>query len=342
MAAEKVIVYGYDTSPMYMKVRYVLLMKRIPHSVVYVEDKPPRPQLLEFGITYRRIPVASIGNDVYFDTRLIIDELERRFTPEQGFPSVYTANGPVEKLLMTHYADNNIFPIAASFIPASRLSAEFKKDRQQFNPTMDFEALNNDKPRFLSQLRTHMYIMQSIIAKSSTPWLLSTPEPTIVDIALFNLVNWAIRLRATSVLILPASKAPAEYRQVMEWVEAMRARTAVEIEDASNPAGKPPKMDKDTAAHYALNASPTGSLMGKKLFVDPAEPLIQAGWVSEGDAVSVTPTDSGRVPQFGTLVGLTAETVSIRIQMAGSQQSVVGHFPRLGYKIQREKASAKL
>lgn len=61
-------------------------------TVVRVTDKPPRPALLSLGITYRRIPVMSIGNDVFFDTSLMIAELERRFTPEIGHPSIMCAH----------------------------------------------------------------------------------------------------------------------------------------------------------------------------------------------------------------------------------------------------------
>lgn len=57
-------------------------------SVVNVTGAPPRPALLQMGITYRRIPVMTIGNDVIFDTALMISELERLFKPEDGFPSI--------------------------------------------------------------------------------------------------------------------------------------------------------------------------------------------------------------------------------------------------------------
>lgn len=49
---------------------------------------PLRPPLLQLGITYRRIPVAIIGDEVFFDTNLIFVELERRFTPKNGHPSL--------------------------------------------------------------------------------------------------------------------------------------------------------------------------------------------------------------------------------------------------------------
>jgi len=49
-----------------------------------------------------------------------------------------------------------------------------------------------------------------------------------------------------------------------------------------------------------------------------------------GQTLSVTPDDTGRVPVTGTLVGLTAD----RISLARSDErvgDVVVHFPRAGF-----------
>lgn len=183
-------------------------------------------------------------------------------------------------------------------------------------------------------------LIEQQISKSSTPFLLSTVEPTLLDVACFTQINWAIRLRgAASVLVLPSSKAPLEYRRTMAWVEAMKARLDAAAGDKANPATRPQKLDGDETMNITLSSPTTGSITGRLLKVDSAEPLVQAKWVAEGDLVSVTPTDTGKIPQYGRLVGLTAETVSIAIQPEGSQQSFVGHFPRLGYHVKRESAS---
>ncbi|WP_395692346.1 ABC transporter substrate-binding protein [Piscinibacter sp.] len=57
-----------------------------------------------------------------------------------------------------------------------------------------------------------------------------------------------------------------------------------------------------------------------------------------GEAVTVMPTDYGRDPVAGTLVGLDAEEVVIRRhdERAGTLHV---HFPRLGFQIRKEKSS---
>lgn len=186
-------------------------------------------------------------------------------------------------------------------------------------------------------------LMEQQIAKSSTPFLLSTSEPTIFDVACFTEIHWAVRLHgAGSVLFLPSSKTPIEYRRTMEWVEVMKVRLDAASADKTNPAARPEKLGGDDAARVTLSAQPSQSVAGASLTVDPAEPLVQAKWLAPHDWVSVTPTDTGKVPQYGHLVGLTAEVVSIRVQPEGSQQTFIGHFPRLGYSVKRESAPRPL
>lgn len=159
----------------------------------------------------------------------------------------------------------------------------------------------------------------------------------MLDVACFTEIYWAITLRgARSVLVLPSSKAPLEYRRTMEWVEVMKARLDAALADKANLGAHPEKLGGDDAARITLSSLPTNSVSGASLVVDPAEPLVQAKWIAQNDWVSVTPTDTGKVPQYGHLVGLTAETASIRVQPEGSQQTFIGHFPRLGYHVKRE------
>jgi len=260
---------------------------------------------------------------------------------------------------MIYYADAVLFEISSSFLPVKNLSEEFKKDREYFNPKMQFELMEPRRPIFLSKLRSHLVwhytkfsatlpdrprqkvLIQKQLAKSSTPFLLGTPQPSLVDVALFTSIHWAVRMKsASTVLVLPASKAPPEYRRTMKWVEAVKDAINAATADQSNPAVKPEMIDGAAAVHATLSspALRPRTISGEEVKVDQSEPLVQSKWVSEGDFVSVTPTDTGMVPQFGQLVGLTSETVSLKIQPPASQKSFLGHFPRLGYAIKKDSA----
>lgn len=95
---------------------------------------PPRQDLAILGITYRRIPLLAIGNDVYADTTLILRELERRF-PQGGLDT------DPRRSLECAESSNGMFHFAAGCIPSSlpiMKDEKFVKDRSQFNGRVRF------------------------------------------------------------------------------------------------------------------------------------------------------------------------------------------------------------
>ena len=98
---------------------------------------PPRPELSELlGVTYRRIPVLAIGNDVYCDTSLIASVLERRFPASQGYKPLFpprAGGGKTDtgltKALVKFWSDETLFRLFANSLPYEKLDANFVKDR---------------------------------------------------------------------------------------------------------------------------------------------------------------------------------------------------------------------
>lgn len=98
---------------------------------------PPRPELSELlGITYRRIPILAIGNDVYCDSGLIASILERRFPAAEGYGSLFPprrGTGKVDKMtamiFSTYYMETVVFSAASDHLPYESLAPEFLKDR---------------------------------------------------------------------------------------------------------------------------------------------------------------------------------------------------------------------
>lgn len=121
----------------------------------------------------------------------------------------------------------------------------------------------------------------------------------------------------------------------MRWYEAVDAAYLVALKDPSNKASESVQLDSATAKDIISNAVSNPTL---KVQVDKFDPLFQAGWVKEGDWVSVTPNDTGKID---ILVGLTDEVVSLRVPIPEIEgRRVIAHFP---YTIHREKAcTAKL
>jgi len=316
---------------MWHKIRNVLILKRIPHAMVPVADMPPRPALQRLGVTYRRIPVMAIGNDLFFDTSLMVSELEKRFTPENGHPALLDVHRGIQEIASAFWSDRILFPITGSLLPQKKLSEAFIKDRTQYNPNARMDKLDALRPAGLSALQSHLKFLAKQLSTSSTPFLLGTQSPSYIDVSFFTVVIWAKSLRtADDIPILPSSKAPPPYRRVMEWVEAVDATIKAE---AGNPASKTETLDDGKAAELIFSSAPTSLNVG----VDKLNPMVKAGWLAEGDLVSVTPTDTGRIPQYGTLVGLSDDIIALRVQAPSGDKSLVGHFPAIGYSVKKNK-----
>ena len=132
-------------------------------------------------------------------------------------------------------------------------------------------------------------------------------EPSLADCALYNPV-WFIQQQ------LGATAAPLDrLPRIVAWSERMKAlgdgkRTDIKATDALEIA----KAAKPAPTSVDAN-DPSGLKAGQKL--------------------SVTPDDTGKVPVTGTLVGLTADRISIA-RSDPRVGDVVVHFPRAGYIVQ--------
>lgn len=160
---------SYNGSPFAEKISNVLLLKGIPHSRVDVSGAlcylkasiliykkvsmtMPRPELSELlGISYRRIPVLAIGNDVYCDTSLIASVLERIFTKESGYPDLFpprTGGGKSDtgmiKAFAMFYGDRPLFELGAASLPYNKFAPEFIKDRSSVGYVLQLAVHDSD------------------------------------------------------------------------------------------------------------------------------------------------------------------------------------------------------
>src|SRR5882757_9954188 len=102
---DALILHQYDISPYSEKIRGALGFKGLAWLAC---DQPvimPKPELVALTGGYRRIPVLQIGSDIYCDSDLILDEIERRF-PAPAFFTCGRAAAEAYRLL----ADEKLFP----------------------------------------------------------------------------------------------------------------------------------------------------------------------------------------------------------------------------------------
>ena len=143
----------------------------------------PRPDLADrLGVTYRRIPVMAIGNDVYCDSSLIAAVLERRFPPSAGFGTLFpkrkgggNADTGVIKAFSMTYADRVLGTLGSQMLPYHKFKQDFLDDRtavrlvsyfplpawhdttlQWFGKKVDPQAITANQPVVKSWLSSHL------------------------------------------------------------------------------------------------------------------------------------------------------------------------------------------
>lgn len=115
----------------------------------------PRPDLADrLGVKYRLVPVLAIGRDVYCDSSLIADVLERRFPASEGYGTLFPKRagggkadtGLIKAFAMT-YADRTLGTLGGQTLPYQKFTPEFLKDRSAVRaPPPDLEFANLIKP----------------------------------------------------------------------------------------------------------------------------------------------------------------------------------------------------
>jgi glutathione S-transferase len=208
------------------------------------------------------------------------------------------------------WIDRNIFWAAVGVVMGAigdKLPEAFHKDRSEFSGRpFDVARLKAAAPFARDQTYAQMVLAEEMLA-DGRPYLLGA-APNLADCALYNPV-WFLKERMGAGKPVP----PLDHLpHIVVWSERMKA--------FGN--GMPSDMTPSEALDVAKVATPEATQ------VDASDP----SGLRAGQAISVTPDDTGKVSVTGVLVGLTPDRVSLRRsdQRVGD---VVVHFPRAGYVI---------
>ncbi len=304
------ILHHYDGSPFAEKARLMLGFKGLAWRSVKVPSILPKPDVVALTGGYRRTPFAQVGADVYCDTALIARLLEQRAPA----PTLFPAEAPLAPLF-AQWADATLFwtvipytmqpaGLAHRFAgaPPEMLKA-FAADRAPFTAGMTRQTVADAS----ANLRSQLAALEGQLADGRA--FLFGDRPSIADFAVAHCL-WFVHSGGPVAAIL------APYAAIDAWVARMRAFGH----------GRPEPLDSADA--LAIAASAGGH----------APCAVAAGLGFEaGQAVTVTPTDYGRDPVAGTLVGLGGDEVVIRRHdpRAGT---VHVHFPRAGFQIKQEQS----
>ncbi|QDS77297.1 hypothetical protein FKW77_004454 [Venturia effusa] len=347
-----VILFGYKSSPFTNKIHLALRLKQIPYYYVQVPSMMPRPFLRStFNLTYRKIPICTIGHDVYCDTAVILEALEQ-FGPAS--PSLYPKdrNGRNNRALIrgfaSYWTDRPFFRVTTGLIPGAVWETSFGDDRAELiGHRLNAAKLAKKTPQNLSSLDLHLSILEPQFAEGG--WIFATDQPSLADIALWYQLRWGIDIAAgKGIYNLTGGRTEDDFKDVTgsvfnekRYSHLWRWFNAFEkyVEGL-------PVMLKDCSEDEATRILKEYNGEKMAFLQSPASPhwdLDGQNGLVAGAKVSVVPDDTGRNnPTLGTLVAITPEEIILNPQELDGSSPLVNtriHFPRLGFVVKPLKVA---
>lgn len=299
----EIILHHYPSSTFSERVRLTMGLKGLAWRSVTIPAAIPKPDLLPLTGGYRRTPVLQVGADIYCDTLLILETLER-LHPR---PSLYPDGCTGQAKALAWWADKSIFPPALGVLAAAigkNLPPDFVAERKAFGFPLDQAEAEAGLERHLQQAGAHLSWLAAML-DDGRPFLLGG-APSAADFACYCPL-WMLRTRVGT---------PAEDQLPLAPLFAWYDRiTAIGH-------GDPQALPAADALAVAAAAAPSDFAGAPRSAQHPAP----------GTRVIVSANDTGRDPVSGRLLLADAQRVVIRCT-----NPVIGevnvHVPRAGFDL---------
>ncbi|KMQ43651.1 Glutathione S-transferase, N-terminal [Trichophyton rubrum] len=317
----KPVLFHYFLSPYARRVSWYLTLRGIQHKQCLQPLIMPRPDLETLGVQYRRIPVLSIGKDVYCDTRLIIKKLEEQF-PDGRLGATDGEGQALENLLETWSTDGGLFLNAVLLMPLDLPSLRdpaFLKDRSTFltGPKWKMEDMPSLRGEAMVQVKRAFDFLESTLLADGRDWLRKTEKPTLADIHAIWPLDWVLDMGSLEDSIVTEASHP----KVFAWIARFR-------QALSHAKGRLEEML--VSGSEVLDGLQHESFAQSDAEFDDSDPL----GLEKGEEVLVWPTDSGSTHQdAGTLIGLNSKEIVLQRKTADNRFDIRIHFPRLNFKV---------
>lgn len=304
-----ILLHHYDLSPFAEPVRRAFGLKDMAWRSVLVSPIPPRPKQLPLTGGYRRTPIAQVGADIYCDSQLIFELIERRRPSPALFPAGWRLlHNALSRWVLDVSVDVIKLRYAAWPSGGPDLFYDFIRDRRAMNvDAFDIAAIGSEA----EALKTRLGLFASWVddeLKMRNPFL-QGGLASIVDLRVFQGFWFA------DAFIPDVKPSLAHYPRFEAWMERMKAIGH----------GTREEMSDDEALALARASEP----------VDIAPELgPEAQGFALGERVLVHADDYGFEKTEGELVKLTPTRISLLREDPQAGRIAV-HFPRFGFAIER-------
>jgi glutathione S-transferase len=301
------LLHHYPNSPFAEKIRSFLGYKKVKWTSVVQPMMMPKPdmQLLTGG--YRRIPILQIGADVYCDTALMVNVVEKHY------PSSPTLSNGTQaaSAIIAQWADSTLFPTAMAFNFSPAGAQWFFRDtapEQAKAFSDDRKAMRGGAARMAPAEATPAYLtyLKRISNLLGDQAFLFGQTPTIADFSCYHPLWFTWRVPPLKVVFEATPN-------LGPWIERMMAF------------GQFPSAD---------TLSPNQALSVAKASTPIALPKAHTDYhgLALGDAVTVTAESFGLETTTGRIVNGTPDSFTIARETE-STGLVHVHFPRIGFVI---------
>jgi glutathione S-transferase len=292
----EVILHHYDLSPYSEKVRLMFGLKGLAWRSVQIPIVMPKPDYTELTGGYRRTPSLQIGADIYCDSKMCAQVLERLHPTPSLFPGrdVATVWG------LARWAETGfLMAVLVHFASGQLFDEAFVADRKKMVPSLDLEQVKRIAPAKLLQLTQNLERLEQQLADGRA--FLLGGAASLADFAAYHTTYF---LAAT-----PLTRALVER---FPGIQAWLARVAAIGH------GDRKELDSADAIAIAHDATPVPF---------DGEPAPLPDGLAYGDRVLALSEEIGSTPVPGELVPSDVHEIAIRRTSERAGELVV-HFPR--------------
>jgi glutathione S-transferase len=309
-----IILHHYPESPFSEKARLMLGYRNLAWRSVTIPIIMPKPDLTALTGGYRRTPVMQIGNDVYCDTALIADVLERMAPAQSLLPKGTEGRARA----IGQWADSTLFMTAVAYFYQAagmeRLLASMTPQQVQAFQ-QDRAALLGNRPlpglaEVSAGLSVYLQAFQEML-QDGRQFLLGD-VPTLADVCCYHPL-WFVQAASSSAGMFQPRPL------VQAWMDRVKRIGHGRASDMSS-----------TEALAVARQSPPAAIESQASDIPG---------IALGDDIEVMPSDYGLDPVRGELVLVEANHVAVRRrdERAGT---VVVHFPRIGFQVTKAGSAA--
>ena len=235
--SEEPILFLWSFSAWAQKIVAYFALRGIPHARCEQPITQPRPDLAALGVRYRRIPVLSIGRDIYCDTLLILEKLEELYPSDEKHGGLGATNGTelaLEKLF-EKWTDVVVFKAAAAAIPTDMdlmKDEKFQKDREELwgRPWTKKEQ-DSLRPSGLANLRANFDFLEAVLS-DGREWITGSKGPKLADIHACWIFDWLFQIPGS---LDEKFFNKQNYPKTIAWRDRYNAAVAAAREKAPKP-----------------------------------------------------------------------------------------------------------